>query len=28
VLRDPTWPAPPQLDAFVNILATSGAMIR
>ena len=27
-LRDPHWPAPPQLDAFVNILALSGALVH
>jgi hypothetical protein len=27
-LRDPLWPAPPQLDAFVSILSLSGAMVR
>ncbi|GAA1783978.1 MoxR family ATPase [Luedemannella flava] len=26
-MRDPRWPAPPQLDAFVNILALSGALV-
>jgi MoxR-like ATPase len=27
-LRDPAWPAPPQLDAFVNILSLSGTLVR
>jgi hypothetical protein len=27
-LRDPRWPAPPQLDAFIDILALSGALAR
>lgn len=27
-LRDPLWPPPPQLDAFVDILSLSGALTR
>lgn len=27
-LRDPNWPAPPQLDSFVDILALSGVPVR